>query len=325
MLKPGDIIEKRLAAEAERLSLSVDEARLHVLKTGLDALRDQRDRESKRDQRDASVLVVTTTDTEAGALDRELEERGLAVTKSFGLKRFQGANGNRVAMGRIAGMGAFGTTGSSAELTRMLAETGATSAFLVGMCFGTRPERAGGDQRIGDVVVSEKIHLYDSVRVRGPGFHTLIQGETLRRRVAEAIAALRFRERGFECSALNNTTLDASAYWVNQIRYLNPSYVQGGTGFRLYFGTVLSGGQLVEHAGYRDWLVGRAPSFDSPVVGGEMEGAGLISNEVDWIVVKGICDFGDQETRAQVADSRALACKNAARVAIDALMVEQTT
>lgn len=70
---------------------------------------------------------------------------------------------------------------------------------------------------------------------------------------------------------------------------------------RILIGTLLSGGAIVQSASYRDRLVrwhgSQAPS---DIVGGEMEAAGLVAaaDDQDWLLVKGVCDMGDGESRS---------------------------
>jgi len=60
-----------------------------------------------------------------------------------------------------------------------------------------------------------------------------------------------------------------------------------------HFGLVVSGEKLVNDPAFRDWLLKTEPE----AIGGEMEGAGLYvaarDAKVDWILVKGICDWAD--------------------------------
>ena len=64
-------------------------------------------------------------------------------------------------------------------------------------------------------------------------------------------------------------------------------------GAKVHFGLVLSGEKLVNDATFRDGLLDLEPE----AIGGEMEGAGLYTAasaaRVDWILVKGICDWAD--------------------------------
>ena len=74
-------------------------------------------------------------------------------------------------------------------------------------------------------------------------------------------------------------------------------------GARVRFGLVLSGEKLVDNLDFRQQLKG----FASEAIGGEMEGAGLYvacqDKKVDWMLVKGICDWADGH-KAQDKDAR---------------------
>jgi tetratricopeptide (TPR) repeat protein len=90
-------------------------------------------------------------------------------------------------------------------------------------------------------------------------------------------------------------------------------------GAQVRFGVVLSGEKLVDNIDFRDQLRG----FEPEAVGGEMEGAGLYvacqDKKVDWILVKGICDWADGK-KAQDRDVRQqTAAMNAARFVLHAL------
>jgi hypothetical protein len=75
-------------------------------------------------------------------------------------------------------------------------------------------------------------------------------------------------------------------------------------GPKVHFGVVLSGEKLIDNLAFRDELLRLEPE----AIGGEMEGAGLY---VDWVLIKGICDWADgnkkleKELRQQTAASSA--------------------
>jgi nucleoside phosphorylase len=79
------------------------------------------------------------------------------------------------------------------------------------------------------------------------------------------------------------------------------------------FGLVLSGQKLLDNLDYRESLKRLYPQ----AVGGEMECTGLYVSatraKVDWILVKGICDWGHNKGNQQDARQR-LAARNATRV-----------
>src|SRR5262249_16715516 len=111
----GDILEKRLRAEAERQGVSVTEVRGRMLACGLDAERKRRDREAQSRNTTYDILLVTATITE----HRELREAAQAIGLPF--EKRQGRLGTYYYLGQIGDnrvasvqvkMGAFGSEGS---------------------------------------------------------------------------------------------------------------------------------------------------------------------------------------------------------------------
>ena len=67
------------------------------------------------------------------------------------------------------------------------------------------------------------------------------------------------------------------------------------------------------------------PAGDDPIVGGEMEGVGLLAASLKaddpiWCVVKGISDFADENRDAEIVIGRPRACRNAATFVLSALV-----
>jgi nucleoside phosphorylase len=69
--------------------------------------------------------------------------------------------------------------------------------------------------------------------------------------------------------------------------------------------------------------VNGVPPAEDGIVGGEMEGVGLLSvsprDDPIWIVVKGICDFADEERDRIIKKSRPVACANSSQLVLSAL------
>jgi len=90
---------------------------------------------------------------------------------------------------------------------------------------------------------------------------------------------------------------------------------------KVSFGLVLSGQKLVDNLDYRESL----KALFSEAIGGDMEGVGVYVSaygaKVDWIVVKGICDWGYKKDLANKDVWQKVAAKNAARVLKAALNV----
>lgn len=93
---------------------------------------------------------------------------------------------------------------------------------------------------------------------------------------------------------------------------------------RVHRGAMLSGAAKIHCRAHRDHLVIALSGRGVDIVGGEMEGVGLLaaSESAAWLVVKGIVDFADEQRDKEAPQNRALACHNAAGLVLDAFVNE---
>jgi nucleoside phosphorylase len=92
--------------------------------------------------------------------------------------------------------------------------------------------------------------------------------------------------------------------------------------YSVHLGAVLSGSARIQSAHFRDELVEALSSTDDPIVGGEMEGVGLLAfshHDPIWCVVKGISDFADEDRDRVIGEGREIASRNSAGFVLDAL------
>ncbi len=159
----------------------------------------------------------------------------------------------------LSSMGSVGRDASITTTTRAIAMWRPKALVMMGIAFGLKP----GKQQYGDVLVSDKITPYEPQR---KGVVTVRRGQPAS--PGKTLLA-RFR---------------AAAGWV----FERPD----GSHCKKHVGEVLSGEKLVDDKTFRDELVQLFPD----AIGGEMEGAGLYAaaadGDVEWIIVKGICDWG---------------------------------
>lgn len=263
------------------------------------------------------ILLLVATPAEGDALSEQAGELKLpfgkekALTKHFrdhGLRDdiwTLGAIGGEtvlaVGCSRLAGrpvMGPHGRLGSAARGVRYLAATGAQGIIQVGMAFGI----SRGHQQIGDVLISTSLAPYDQRDVKPspnpPGYvndYTTVRTEPARPSLVERCR----REAG-------RTTFE----------------------FGVQFGALLSGSARIHSAAFRDELYRTVPHGNDPIVGGEMEGVGLLAAAVKaddpvwpvWCVVKGISDFADEQRDEEIVTGRPLAARNAARFVLSGLV-----
>ena len=180
-----------------------------------------------------------------------------------------------------------GGLGASAQAVAKAIETLAPRAvIMVGIAFGVNQEK----QAIGDVLVSQQLRLYDLQRVG------------TRKGRAEIVL------RGDKPSASSNL--------INRFRGAELTW-EGEAEIR--FGPILTGEKLVDNQDFTKQL----QSFEPEAIGGEMEGAGLYvachDKKIDWILVKGICDWADGNKAEDKAARQQLAATNAAAFVYHAL------
>lgn len=188
-----------------------------------------------------------------------------------------GLFGSTRAVVAMCSAGSGGRDGSHAAASRAIRNFSPVAVVMLGIAFGTNPKKTA----IGDVLVSDHVVPYEPQRKGAQGDISrgvpAKSGQTLLSRFKSAIG------------------------W----RFVKPD----GVVSKYHIGPLLSGEKLVDNVSFRDELQEIAPE----ALGGEMEAWGLFSaaeNEgVEWIVVKGICDWADgskEKTHQPVAAAAAV-------------------
>ena len=179
--------------------------------------------------------------------------------------------------------------GSARQAASILSISNAIDAFqpdaviLVGVAFGAGN---GKDtwQDIGDVIVSKTVTDYESGIIRNGGF--LSDGTIV--------------EAGKFLTSIFNTFSDS---WTFNLKNRLA---------KCFIGNVLSGDKFVDDYHFKTQLFERYPL----AYGGEMEGRGAYAACRDrgideWIIVKGICDWGDGNTSKNKLTNQKIAAKSA--------------
>jgi len=160
----------------------------------------------------------------------------------------------------LSTMGPLGPGGATLTTAATIQLWNPTVVLMVGIAFGANRDK----QKPADVLVTEHLVPYEHQRV----------GKEL---------------------IFRNTIPPSSPPLVDRFRntlgwrFNRPD----GTSCGKHVGQVLSGEKLIDSQPYKDVLLQRFPT----AIGGEMEGAGLYAACVrankPWILVKGVCDWGD--------------------------------
>ena len=258
-------------------------------------------------KRQCSLLLFVATPAEEEALGQAANARHLAFEriKDPELREYHwlGAVGNETVIavrpsreqGRVI-MGAHGHLGSAAKAIQFRQATGARGIVQLGMAFGIDPV----NQKAGGVLVSSSLIPYDNRDVRpaagGQAGYVVDYSNADRQSARQALVALFLRE-----------------------------HKRGGHPFDVHVGAILSGGARIHSGFFRDELAANVPRGEDPIVGGEMEGVGLLAaslaaDDPIWCVVKGISDFADENRDAVIGANRPVACRNAAEFVLSALV-----
>ena len=233
----------------------------------------------------ADVLIVTATKIESKAvLDIFAEMTGQPariVTKNHRTYRDLGAVGDTRVFLALTEMGSGGLGASQQAVQKGIEALRPGAVLLVGIAFGVDAEK----QRIGDILVSQQLQLYDLQRIGKD--HIVLRGDKPH----------------------------ASPRLINYFRQADLDWNDA----KVEFGLILSGEKLVDNLDYREQL----KQFGPEALGGEMEGAGLYvacqDAQVDWIVVKAICDWADGYKKRNKTARQRLAAGNAAAFVAHAL------
>ncbi len=261
------------------------------------------------------VLLFVATPTERQAL------RSVSVALGLRCDEVKGRFGSYLDLGYVSAnyrvfaveteMGALGAGGSAMKALLCPIETGARVIVAVGTAFGVERET----QRFGDVLVATHVLAYDSVVV-----DTESDG---------ALPRVRYSPRPVATSRLVRDLLR---------RYYEALPAVGELNHGVHFGALLSGSAQIRCRAYRDHLRAkfdkrlatldrerrrRDEAFAERVVGGEMEGVGLLAmpteeEQMSWSIVKGISDFADERHQAENEEHRRIASENAIRFVLRA-------
>lgn len=181
-------------------------------------------------------------------------------------------------------MGSISRDSSIMTVSTALQKLKSKVVIMIGIAFGVDETK----QKIGDVLIAESVIPYNLKRVG--------KGQTI--------------QRGIEAQS--------SQILLNRFKNIRTweHIINGNLNAKLIFTRVLSGEELVDNLKYRNKLTTTFP--DSK--GGEMEGAGVYSacgNKIDWILIKGICDFANGEKGINKKNNQEIAIESAISICLE--------
>jgi nucleoside phosphorylase len=248
----------------------------------------------ERSSLDFDYLLFVVTETEHEQMKAAVEERSLSLeTKQGPIGEYDDlgdVGSSRLCVVRID-EGALRHRGSAAQAIRWMDWTGARGIIAVGMAFGVDRET----QQHTDVLVSTHLLPYDQRTIKSKDEIPLTDYPRVQALPASR-GLLAILDREIE----------------------RPS----SRAFHVHRGALLSGAAKIHSRTFRAHLLTALASRGQPIVGGEMEGAGLLgaAEQAAWLVVKGIVDVADDARDREFKEHRGAACRNAAGLVLDAFL-----
>lgn len=231
-----------------------------------------------------SVLIMTATDKEDDVLfdvlkENKMHEIGKRTSSKNVYTEISLGFSKRLFHVRSSA-GSIGNNSSLAVAADAIRNLNPKYIIAVGICFGLDEEK----QKLGDVVVSRAVKLYE------PGKYKETNGVT------------DFISRGDKVSA--------SAALLDRANVVRREW----TICSIHSGLVVSGEKLVNAEEFRSSLKALEPE----AIAGEMEASGIVSVSMrearEWIVIKGIADWGKDKDDKRQHDASRNAIKFALKV-----------
>ena len=222
------------------------------------------------------ILIVTTTKIETTEFHARMVADGLTrkvITHGALTYWHYGTyEANDITMIKLTEMGSAKSGGSTLSITEAIDHLDPDYIIMIGIAFGLKHDK----QKIGDILVSRELQDYDSQKknedITLPRGHKIPAGNTLLNR--------------FDNSSLTYENVDVE------------------------LGLIISGGTLSNSKEFVAQLRNDYPE----AIGGEMEGVGLqascVRKNKEWILIKGICDWGQDKNVPTKDEDQKLAIAN---------------
>lgn len=240
------------------------------------------------------VAITTATDTEDTALFACLEASGFSPSRVLRVgdgvvQEFARGVIQRIVHIRTSA-GSMGVNSAGMVLPNVLLELDVRYLISAGICFGLKPFKDGQEfQRLGDVLIATHIQDYETKR---KGKLEIPRGERT----------------------------SASPGLLQAARIARAQAT--GIGYQISEGVVLSGQMLVDDEQTVEELRAAFPE----AIGGEMEGNAVAGASIykgrQWILIKGICDWGMGKGDGSQALAAERACSLAVKTVVNLLDAE---
>jgi nucleoside phosphorylase len=236
---------------------------------------------------DVAIITIKPPELLAAklALGIDLGRRETTIVEGLRIWECEGkdANGDRLSM-MVTMIGEAGNYLCSAACGRLFREFRINFSILVGIGAGLKSRCA-----LGDVIAGEVVFDYESGRMEPGGFKKRPRTFSLNKLISRDLQYFQPERVGWKSSyqaAFAKLKQDPHEVVPREAEVRMPSYKTGA---------IITGEKLLAN----DSLEDLREEYSERVCCAEMEGAGFAracqENDVSWLIIRGISDFGDSE------------------------------
>lgn len=224
-------------------------------------------------EKQIKILLVTSADIEKNKVNEVLKpiegQIDLLQYNKDGYEFYIGKFGNYNVVHIQTKIGSLGEGASTLSIDKALNIWKIKMVVMIGIAFG---RGADCNQKIGDILLSREIYMYEKYKIKEKKDGTL----NYKHLSNPYSSAGKILTKKFQDDSLWESTNSSRP--------------------KIHFGTIASGEKVIDSITEKNKLLERGNT--TYIIGGEMEAAGLVAacsnnNINEWIVVKGISDWGD--------------------------------
>ena len=224
-------------------------------------------------EKQIKILLVTSADIEKNKVNEVLKpidgQIEILQYNKDGYEFYIGKFGNYNVVHIQTKIGSLGEGASTLSIDKALNIWKIKMVVMIGIAFG---RGADCNQKIGDILVSREIYMYEKYKIREKKDGTL------------------------NYKHLSNPYSNAGKILTKRFQDDSLWESTNSSRPRIHFGTIASGEKVIDSITEKNKLLEQGDA--TYIIGGEMEATGLVAacsnnNIYEWIVVKGISEWGD--------------------------------
>lgn len=237
------------------------------------------------------ILLVTSADIEKEKLNEKLKPiMGESDVLQYNYKSYEfyiGKFGIYNVVHIQTKIGSMGDGASTLAINDALQIWNIKMVVMIGIAFGRGIDC---NQKIGDILISRDIYMYEKYKIKEN------------------------KEGAISCQHLSNPYYNAGEVLFKRFKDDKIWNSDSASRAKIHVGTIASGEKIIDSSEQKRKILEMGNT--TYIIGGEMEAAGLaaacLNNKInEWIVVKGISDFGDGNKVKNQGVNQSIAISNA--------------